>query len=141
MHVLVCGTFDLLHPGHLFLLSEARKRGRLHVIIARDATAQHIKRQWPVQSEEERKRAIEIAFPDAHVVLGDPQGDFLRPVQEIRPDLLILGYDQRLPPGIREEDLPCPTERLPAFHPEEHKSSVRRQHHLPPHQGRGSASP
>lgn len=126
MRILVSGTFDDLHPGHRFLLEEASKRGELWVIVARDRNVRRIKGRPPLQNEDTRKRAIEEAFPDAHVVLGDSD-DFLKPVHKIRPDLILLGYDQKLPPHVSEEDLPCPIERLPAFRPDVYKSSLRRQ--------------
>ena len=125
LKVLVFGTFDHLHPGHRFLLTEASSRGDLHVVIARDQNVEKIKGHVPDQSEEERLRMIQKAFPSSHPVLGDPD-DFLVPVHTIKPDLILLGYDQRLPPGVTEKDLPCPMERLPAFEPEKWKSSFRR---------------
>ena len=125
MRILVFGTFDNLHPGHIFFLKEAEKCGELWVAIARDQTVEHIKKQSVVQNEEIRKSAIENAMPEAHVILGDPK-DYLRPIQEIRPDRIILGYDQKLPPGISVEDITCPIERLPAYKPEKYKSSLLR---------------
>ncbi|HVW66521.1 MAG TPA: adenylyltransferase/cytidyltransferase family protein [Candidatus Peribacteraceae bacterium] len=126
MRILVSGTFDDLHPGHLFLLTEAGKRGDLWVIVARDRNVERIKGRPPLQSEKERKSAIEKAFPKAHVVLGD-EWDFLQPVREIDPDLILLGYDQKLPPDVSLYDLPYKIERLPAFKPEVYKSSLRRK--------------
>lgn len=125
MRVLLFGTFDHLHPGHQFVLSEAAKRGEVFVVVARDRNVERIKGRPPDQTEDERKSAVMAAVPDAVVVLGDPE-HFLVPVREIRPDLIILGYDQRLPPGVTERDLPCPVERLPAHHPDQFKSSLRR---------------
>ncbi len=126
MKVLVFGTFDHLHPGHQFVLTEASTRGDLWVVIARDRNVQKLKGRTALQPEDERKRAVEDAFPGAHVVLGDAT-DFLVPVREITPDLILLGYDQALPPGVKESDLPCTVERLPAFEPERWKSSLLRK--------------
>lgn len=123
--ILVCGTFDRLHPGHVFLLREASRRGELFVLVARDATVLHVKGSLPEETEHVRRESLRRAFPRAHVFLGERE-DFLTPVRSLHPDLLLLGYDQHLPPGIREADLPCPFERLPAFHPEKYKSSLRR---------------
>ncbi|TSC59119.1 MAG: FAD synthetase [Candidatus Peregrinibacteria bacterium Greene0416_19] len=125
MRVLLFGTFDRLHPGHEFVLREAAQRGEVHVVIARDANVRKIKGRDPEQNEENRKTAIESTYPQAHVLLGDDT-DFLAPVRSVSPDLILLGYDQMLPPGVREADLPCPVERLPAFQPAIYKSSVRR---------------
>jgi FAD synthetase len=107
------------------LLSEAGKRGDLHVIVARDANVKRIKGRLPKQNERERVKAVQDTFQDADIRLGD-EADFLAPVREIQPDLILLGYDQKFPPGVSEEDLPCPTERLPAFEPERWKSSLRK---------------
>jgi FAD synthetase len=42
--VMTFGTFDLLHPGHLHYLSEAKKLGDyLITIVARDATVERLK--------------------------------------------------------------------------------------------------
>lgn len=127
MKVLLFGTFDLLHSGHLFVLNEGRKRGDLHVVVARDETVERIKKKRPVHSQDERKAAIEKEYPDAVVMLGSDDGDYLKPVREVTPDLILLGYDQKLPPGIDEADLPCPVERLPGFEPETYKSSLMRK--------------
>ncbi|MDD4287042.1 MAG: adenylyltransferase/cytidyltransferase family protein [Candidatus Peribacteraceae bacterium] len=124
MRVLLFGTFDRLHPGHKFIFAEAQKRGELTVIIARDVTVQRHKGKLPVQSEKERRAAVHHAVPSARVLLGD-YDDYLRPVRENAPDLILLGYDQALPHGVKSEDLPCPVERLPAFHPERYKSRLQ----------------
>ena len=40
--VVATGTFDLLHPGHLYYLEESKKLGdELWVIVARDANVRH----------------------------------------------------------------------------------------------------
>ncbi len=122
---MVFGTFDLLHPGHLFVLEEAKKRGPVTVVVARDVSVEKMKKFRAVQSESVRQKAIQVAFPEMDVRLGDTK-DFLVPIRETLPTLILLGYDQRLPHGITEEDFPCPIERLPAFHPEIHKSSLKR---------------
>ncbi|MEK7136650.1 MAG: adenylyltransferase/cytidyltransferase family protein [Patescibacteria group bacterium] len=125
MRVLIFGTFDNLHPGHRFVLGEAMKMGETHVVIARDNNVEHIKGKLPRQNEKERLMALQHAFPDVHARLGDTD-DFLSPVRAIKPDLILLGYDQKLPPGLSETDLPCPVERLAAFEPDRWKSSLRK---------------
>lgn len=126
MRVLIFGTFDHLHPGHEFVLQEAQKRGELHVVIARDINVEKIKGRPPDENEEDRLKAVKNVCSDCHPELGDEE-DFLVPVRAVQPDLILLGYDQKLPPGVSEEDLPCPVERLPAFEPEKWKSSLHRE--------------
>lgn len=125
--VLVFGTFDHFHPGHHFLLSEASKKGDLWVVIARDRNVERIKGFVASDSEKKRLENVQTAFPNAHVVLGNPT-DFLAPLREISPDLIVLGYDQRLPPGVTEKDFgSIPVERLPAHEPDKYKSSLFRE--------------
>ncbi len=125
MKVLVFGTFDGFHPGHYFFLEEAETYGDLHVVVARDETVERIKGKKAQESEEERAENIREVFPDAHVLLGDAH-DYLAPVRQVQPDLIVMGYDQKLPPGVNEPDLPCPVERVDAFKPDEYKSSLLR---------------
>jgi glycerol-3-phosphate cytidylyltransferase-like family protein len=101
------------------------RRGKVSVVVARDHNVARIKGKPSRQNEEERCRILRETFPGVDVVLGDAN-DFLAPVRRISPDLILLGYDQRLPPGVLESDLPCPIERLPAFRPELYKSSRMR---------------
>jgi FAD synthetase len=125
--VMVFGTFDLLHEGHRFVLQEAKKRGSLTVVVARSSNVERIKGRKPEQSDRERVTIVMAAAPEATVILGT-ENDFLAPVREVQPDLIVLGYDQRLPPGITETDLaPAMIERLPAYRPEEFKSSLLRK--------------
>ena len=126
MRILLFGTFDGLHPGHRFLLDEAQKRGGdVTVVVARDSNVKKIKGHLPENYEVERQKALKKAFPFFEVLLGDEQ-DFLFPVRLIQPDLILLGYDQKLPPGVKQEDLHCKVERLPPFEPHKYKSSLFR---------------
>lgn len=125
MTIMLFGTFDLLHPGHLFVLREAGKRGDVIVIVARDRHVRMIKGISAHESEDVRVRNVQQRFPAYIVALGDPE-DFLAPIRTHRPDRILLGYDQQLPPSVRMEDLP-PVERLAAFEPERHKSSLARR--------------
>lgn len=126
MKVMVFGTFDDLHPGHRYLLDRASERGDLYVVVGRDATVMNIKGRAPLQSEDERMKVIQEAYPRAQVTLGNPDGNYLQLVREVQPDLILLGYDQKLPPGISVMDLGTKVDRLDAFEPDTHKSSLRR---------------
>lgn len=124
MKVMVFGTFDGLHPGHRYVLDQASARGDVYVVIARDTTVERLKHKTPKQTEVDRHTAIQKVYPKARVLLGDPQ-DYLVPVRGVKPDLVLLGYDQHLPPGVTEQALGCPIERLEPFHPEKYKSSLQ----------------
>lgn len=127
--IMVCGTFDLLHPGHIFFIEEALRLGRVIVVVARDETVLRIKGRQPVETLAQRTKAIRTRFPDATIIAGSAT-DFLAPLRDHRPDLLLLGYDQILPPGILESDLPCTVLRATAHCPEKFKSSLMSQSSL-----------
>ena len=92
--VLVFGTFDLLHPGHLNLFKEARSLGdHLTVVVARDKTVKEVKGRFPDMSESERLSHVSgSAFVDS-AVLGS-NSDKYKVIEEISPDVICLGYDQ-----------------------------------------------
>lgn len=90
--VVATGTFDILHPGHLYYLSESKKLGdELWVIVARDANVKYKPR--PIVPEEQRRAMIAALRPVDHAVLGDP-ADMFRPIEAIRPDIITLGFNQ-----------------------------------------------
>ncbi len=128
--VLTFGTFDDFHPGHRAYLEQAISHagpdGELFVVVARDATVRRIKGRDPLQDEETRMAGVRSAFPNATVLPGDAS-DFRTPLMTAKPDLIVLGYDQRLAPGVTEADLPCPVVRAEPFEPHIHKSSLRRR--------------
>jgi cytidyltransferase-like protein len=124
--VLTFGTFDGLHAGHKAYLSFAQAMGDLWVVVARDETVRRIKKHAPRHSEDDRYRAVAEAFPSAHVQLGDTE-DYSVPLVAVNPDLIVLGYDQQLPPGIDPSYFPCPVVRAPAFEPETYKSTLIRK--------------
>jgi len=91
--VFVAGTFDLIHPGHIELLKFASSLGRVYVVVARDSTVERVKRKKPILDEQVRLyniRAIRYVY-DAR--LGD-EHDMLKPVEDIDPDIIVLGPDQ-----------------------------------------------
>ncbi len=121
--VILFGTFDLLHPGHEFVFNEAAKLGTVTVIVARDTSVERIKKRKPMETEVIRAENIRKKFPAFTVELGSST-DFFEPILKHKPDLILLGYDQKLPPGIAEEMLPAPVLRLPGYKPEVFKSSL-----------------
>jgi 3,4-dihydroxy 2-butanone 4-phosphate synthase len=91
--VMATGVFDILHPGHLSFLSQARNLGdELVVVVARDSTVARQKRH-PINSERARREMVESLGIVDIAVLGY-EADPIRIVQELRPDIIALGYDQ-----------------------------------------------
>lgn len=122
------GTFDGVHPGHLFYLSELKKLGdELVMVIARDANVERIKGKPPLFNEEERRMAIlKTGIPD-EVVLGN-ETDFFKVLRDLGPDVLGFGYDQWADmETIRKQFPTIEMVRLEAHEPEKYKSSIIKQ--------------
>ena len=60
--VMVFGTFDILHPGHINFFKQAKKYGNLIAVIARDRTVKQVKGRLPKYSEKQRLKAILSLF-------------------------------------------------------------------------------
>ncbi len=96
--VMATGTFDLLHMGHIYYLKEAKKLGDiLSVVVARDSTVRKLKHE-PVNPEEIRLDLIKEVKVVDEAYLGY-EDDMYAIVEEIKPDIIALGYDQ-----IHDED-------------------------------------
>lgn len=127
--VLLAGTFDILHPGHVKLFEWVKKRfgGELVVIVARDENVKKIKGKKPVFSEKERKKILEaLKFIDK-VILGDKK-DFFRPILKEKPEIIVLGYDQwikkrELEKRLKELGIKAKVVRAPGFSTKKWKSS------------------
>jgi len=93
VRVMATGVFDLLHPGHLYFLSEARKLGdELVVVVARDQTARRLKRE-PYVPEHVRREMVEALKPVDRAILGSTT-DIYETVVHEKPQVIALGYDQ-----------------------------------------------
>ena len=91
--VMATGVFDLIHIGHVYYLEEAKKLGdKLVVVVACDTTVKNRKHD-PIMPAKERRQLVEALKPVDHAVIGY-EDDFLRIVEEIKPDVIALGYDQ-----------------------------------------------
>jgi len=93
--VLVAGTFDILHPGHIFLINEAAKLGEVYVIVATDRNREKFQGTAPIIPEEQRLEVIKSIKNVKEAKLGRKDNDTLKTVAEINPDLILLGPDQR----------------------------------------------
>ena len=91
--IVATGTFDILHPGHLFYLEESRKLGdELWVIVARERNVVHKPR--PIVPEEQRLKMISGLRCVDHALLGDME-DMFRPIADIDPEVVTLGFNQK----------------------------------------------
>ena len=93
--VLVGGVFNLIHKGHVFFLKKAKKFGDyLTVVVANNRTA-CLTKKYPVVDQKIRKINIEKLKIADKVVVGD-EADFMKTVIKEKPDVIVLGHDQRI---------------------------------------------
>jgi D-beta-D-heptose 7-phosphate kinase/D-beta-D-heptose 1-phosphate adenosyltransferase len=99
--VLAGGCFDLLHSGHLRMLSFARAQGDLLVIaVNSDRTIRELKgSKRPVYGAEDRARLLSaLEVVDYVVIFDDLRPD--RIIRSVRPDVLVKGrHDARAQTG------------------------------------------
>lgn len=119
--VLIFGTFDGFHSGHQFVISEAAKKGsELVVAIARDAHVRELKQKEPNNSEHVRLEQVEKNPLVSRVVLSDEILGSYHILNELRPDVIALGFDQLelktdLERWMQEHHREIPIEVLPHF--------------------------
>jgi FAD synthetase len=91
--VMATGTFDLLHMGHIYYLREAKKLGdTLVVVVATDNTVRKLKHE-PITPQETRLSLIKELKMVDEAYLGH-EDDIYTIVEEIKPDIIALGFDQ-----------------------------------------------
>ncbi len=101
--VVATGTFDLLHPGHVLYLERSKVLGdELVVIVARDVNVRH--KPKPVLPEEQRRKMIQSLKAVDRAVLGE-ESDIFRTIEQLKPDIITLGFDQHFDPGHLESEL------------------------------------
>ncbi len=91
------GCFDLLHPGHVSLLHQARHLGdRLIVGLNTDASIRRLKGdQRPILPGHDRA-AILSALEDVDMVVFFDEDTPLNLIGQLKPDILVKGADYRV---------------------------------------------
>lgn len=131
--VLCFGTFDGLHPGHQAYFEQARAHGnRLIVVVALDQTVLAVKGKLPHLSEDDRRQAVSDHPLVDEAYLG-MRGDKYQIIERLRPDVIMLGYDQlaftdRLQTELRSRGLEPLILRADPYQPEIYKTSLLRSH-------------
>src|SRR2546425_6539845 len=105
--VFIGGTFEVIHPGHIYTIQQAKKLGDVLVaVVARDATVRRRKGRDPIVSEEERRKVLSsIRYVDV-AMLGS-ESNIYDTLEKVSPDIVALGYDQY----HREEEIAREAER------------------------------
>lgn len=93
--VLIAGTFDLLHPGHLNLFKQAKKLGDfLIAVVATDKNVLKLKNAPAYYGQEQRRQNLEKINLIDQALIGS-ENDPYQVIFKEKPDVILLGYDQR----------------------------------------------
>ncbi len=133
---MVFGTFDILHPGHINFLRQAKKHGQLIAVIARDRTVKRLKGKKPIHNENLRLKLVERSGLADKVILGS-KTDKYAAIKKYRPNIIALGYDQthfldQLGNQIKKIKLNAKIIRLKPFRPNQYKTSLISNFKSPP---------
>ncbi len=121
--IIVFGSFDPLHQGHLNFFNQAKKLGDyLIVVVARDENIKKNKNREVRFGEDERMKAVEATQIANEVMLGD-ESDSYTILEKINPDVIAVGYDQKIPEVLKNKVKKYKIVTLKPFKPEIFKSS------------------
>lgn len=97
--VLVSGTFDLLHSGHVRFFQTAAEYGQLHVGVGSDRTVARLKGRAPITSEEERLFMVRALSGVSHAFVSSGSGylDFEPEMRALKPGVFVVNHDGHHP--------------------------------------------
>lgn len=93
--ILVFGTFDGIHPGHIYFLNEAKKLGTLSISVASDESVVERKKKKPQKNTSQRIFDVKKLSISDHVSKGDRVIGKWSEIKKTKPDIVFLGYDQK----------------------------------------------
>jgi len=93
--VMVNGTFDVLHPGHIALLNKARSYGD-HLIVAID-TDRRVKElkgdKRPINNQNDRRIMLSALKAVDIVDFFDSTEELIKLMERYKPDVYVKGSD------------------------------------------------
>jgi len=132
--IMVFGTFDFLHEGHLHFFKQARKLSQnpyLIVSVARSSNVKKIKGSMPTWGEKRRVLEVKKSGLADKVVLGS-KAHYIGHIVKNKPSVIALGHDQvnytkDLQRKLAHTGLIVRIERLKAYKRHVYKSSLLKQ--------------
>jgi cytidyltransferase-like protein len=138
--VMVFGTFDGLHEGHLNFFRQARglaSKPFLIVSVARDKNVKRIKGRLPFLNEKKRASLIGklIKSKAVHKVVLSGVNNHIPHILKESPDIIALGYDQKdyvknLKKDLKNKGLIVKISRLRPFKEKIYKNHLLKKNKL-----------
>ena len=89
-----CGSFDLIHPGHIFMFKECKKVCNYLIVgLQTDPTIDRPEKNKPVQTVEERKIILESIKYIDKILIYKTEGELYELLKKLNPDIRIIGSD------------------------------------------------
>jgi cytidyltransferase-like protein len=121
--VIVFGAFDPLHEGHKDLFKQAKALGDYLIVAASsDENIRREKARDPRIVESSRIKEIQKNLDVNEVVVGDRENEYTI-LEKFEPDVIALGYDQKIPEGLKNQVKKYKIITLKPYKPEIYKSS------------------
>ena len=131
--VLAGGVFDIIHPGHIYTLNAAKELGDvLVVVVATDNTAVKMKKRQPLHSQEQRQELVNSLSMVDLCLIGQ-EDDIFKTVNNVRPQIIALGYDQAhqekfITEGCKKINLDASVARLQSPIPDSSSSKIQKEY-------------
>ena len=92
-----CSCFDLLHPGHVIMLEDAKNQCKQLIVgLQDDPTIDRPNtKNKPIQSLKERKKMLESIKYIDEIIMYKTEKDLYELLQKVKPDIRILGSDYK----------------------------------------------
>ena len=134
LHVVLSGgVFDIIHPGHIYTLNEAKALGDvLVVVVATDNTSVKMKKRNPLHTQEQRQELVNSLSMVDLCLIGQ-EDDIFKTVNHVRPQIIALGYDQVhqekfIVDGCKRINLDAKVARLQSSIPESSSSKIQKEY-------------
>jgi len=93
--ILIGGVFDIVHPGHIHTLKDAKSQGDvLVVVVARSSTALRINKLRKIYHDENLRKELVSSIRYVDYAIIGREGTLYDTVDFVKPDIIALGYDQ-----------------------------------------------
>lgn len=130
--VMVFGTFDGLHPGHVHFLLQARQLGKTVIaVLTHDATAKTLKARTPQRPFAQREAELAASGLVDEIIPSDEVPGSWEVISLHAPAAIALGYDQAelhdaLAQALKRFPFVKTVVRLEPYRPERYHSRLLR---------------
>jgi len=105
MKVMVNGTFDIIHRGHLMMLQHAKSLGN-HLLVAIDTDRRVAELKGPtrpINNQDDRRYMLESLECVDTVYFFDSKEELIEIMKEYQPDVYVKGSDWKHDKGSTAE--------------------------------------